>query len=140
MLTPSRERGATAVEFALVLPILMLLVLGIMEFGRAYHVQTTLSNAARDGVRVMALEDSATAAKATAMASAQSLPLTVDMIDVNPSRCSAEPTSTGTTTTSGTASPGTASVTITYPFTLASGFLPIDDFTLTGTGSMRCFG
>ncbi|MCT1433984.1 pilus assembly protein, partial [Dietzia maris] len=56
MFTPSRDRGAAAVEFALVLPILLLLVLGILEFGRAYHVQTILSNAARDGVRVMALQ------------------------------------------------------------------------------------
>lgn len=129
MLTPSRERGATAVEFALILPILLLLVLGIIEFGRAYQAQTTLSNAARDGVRVMALQDSAATARSTAKASAQPLPLTDAMIRVNPSTCSSD--------TPGTE---TATVTITYPFRLASGFLPIDDFELTGKGTMRCFG
>ena len=36
-----------------------LLVLGIAEFGRAYQVQTTLSAAAREGVRVMALQNDA---------------------------------------------------------------------------------
>ena len=129
MITPSRDRGATAVEFALVLPILLLLVLGIFEFGRAYQVQTTLSNAARDGVRVMALQDSAAAARATAAESASSLTLTDAMIDVTPSSCS-----------SATTAPGQVSVTISYPFELVSGFLPIDDFTLTGRGTMRCFG
>lgn len=130
MFTPSRDRGASAVEFALVLPILLLLVLGIIEFGRAYHLQTTLSNAARDGVRVMALQDSATAARSTAKASANLSDLNDSMIDVRPEAgCS-----------SATTGAGTASVTITYPFSLISGFLPIDDFTLTGKGTMRCFG
>lgn len=130
MLTPSRERGATAVEFAILLPVLLLLVLGIMEFGRAFHVQTTLSNAARDGVRVMALQDSATAARSTAKASAHSLPLTDSMIRVTPTSCASAVTGT----------PGEATVTIRYPFALVSGFLPIDDFAITGTGTMRCNG
>jgi len=45
------DRGAAAVEFALVAPILILLVVGIAEFGRAYNVQNSLSAAAREGVR-----------------------------------------------------------------------------------------
>ena len=129
MLTPSRERGATAVEFAILLPVLLLLVLSIMEFGRAFHVQTTLSNAARDGVRVMALQDSATAARSTAKASAHGLPLTDAMISVTPTTCISD-----------AATPGMASVTISYPFSPVSGFLPIDGLTLTGKGTMRCFG
>ena len=56
-----RERslgtGAAAVEFALVVPLLLVLVLGIAEFGRAYNMQTTLSGAAREGVREMALHN-----------------------------------------------------------------------------------
>lgn len=131
MFTPSRDRGAAAVEFALVLPVLLLVVIGIIEFGRAYNIQTTLSNAARDGVRVMALKDSPSEAKATVMTSADGLSLTESMIDVSPeSSC----------VTTGATDPGLATVTIEYPFALVSGFLPIDDFTLTGTGSMRCFG
>jgi Flp pilus assembly protein TadG len=62
MTSPLRDRGAAAVEFALVVPILLTLVIGIIEFGRAYNIQTTLSNAARDGVRVMALQNDVTAA------------------------------------------------------------------------------
>ena len=49
------ERGAAAVEFALVVPILIVLVLGIAEFGRAFFIQSTISGAAREGVRRMAL-------------------------------------------------------------------------------------
>ena len=49
------ERGASAVEFALIVPVLVLLVLGIVEFGRGFQVQGTLSAAAREGVRLMAL-------------------------------------------------------------------------------------
>ncbi len=48
------ERGATAVEFAFIVPLLVLLVLGIAEFGHAFQVQGTLSAAAREGVRMMA--------------------------------------------------------------------------------------
>src|SRR5215213_7388542 len=51
------ERGANAVEFALILPLLIVLVLGIAEFGHAFQVQGTLSAAAREGVRAMALRN-----------------------------------------------------------------------------------
>lgn len=50
------ERGASAVEFALVLPMLLLLVFGIVEFGRAFNIHIQLTGAAREGARVAALE------------------------------------------------------------------------------------
>ena len=46
------EKGQSLVEFALVVPILLLLVLGIMEFGRAYSANLTLQNATREGARL----------------------------------------------------------------------------------------
>jgi Flp pilus assembly protein TadG len=51
----ARDRGTAAVEFALVLPILLLIVFGIIDFGRALNAQIVLSGAARDGVRLAAL-------------------------------------------------------------------------------------
>jgi Flp pilus assembly protein TadG len=54
------------VEFALLAPVLVMLLLGIMEFGRAYNVQSTLSSAAREGVRVMAIGNNPTAARTAA--------------------------------------------------------------------------
>ena len=65
-MSKASERGAVAVEFAILAPVLIMLLLGIMEFGRAYNVQITLSNAAREGVRVMAINNSQSAAKAAA--------------------------------------------------------------------------
>jgi Flp pilus assembly protein TadG len=45
------RRGAAAVEFALVAPLLFMLVLGMMEFGRMLMVQQVLTNGAREGAR-----------------------------------------------------------------------------------------
>lgn len=49
------ERGAAAVEFALILPVLLLLLLGIIEFGAAYNAQILVTNAAREAARSMTL-------------------------------------------------------------------------------------
>lgn len=45
------ERGQALVEFALVIPILMLLVCGLVDLGRAVYVSNSLAEAARDGAR-----------------------------------------------------------------------------------------
>ena len=46
------ERGQSMVEFALVLPLLVVLLLGILDFGRAIFMYNSLSQAARDIARV----------------------------------------------------------------------------------------
>jgi len=51
----ARDRGAAAVEFALLLPVLLLIVFGIIDFGRALNAQITLTEAAREGARLAAL-------------------------------------------------------------------------------------
>jgi len=51
----SADRGATAVEFALLLPLLLLIVMGIIDFGRMLNAQQTLTQAAREGARLVAL-------------------------------------------------------------------------------------
>jgi Flp pilus assembly protein TadG len=117
------------VEFALLMPLLLLLVVGIAELGRAYHLQTVLSGAARDAVRVMALYDDPAAARAAAKASATGVALTDQQISVSPASCAA----------TGTTSPGTATVTVTVPVKLITGLLGTD-LTLTGKGTMRCNG
>ena len=42
------------VEFALVLPILLLLILGVMDFGRMFYTKMILTNAAREGANYLA--------------------------------------------------------------------------------------
>jgi Flp pilus assembly protein TadG len=49
------DRGAAAVEFALLLPLLVLLIFGMIDFGRAINAQITITQAAREGARVLAL-------------------------------------------------------------------------------------
>jgi Flp pilus assembly protein TadG len=44
-----------AVEFAIIAPILILLVLGILEFGFGYHAWDATQNAAREGARLGAV-------------------------------------------------------------------------------------
>ena len=52
----NRERGAAAVEFALVLPILIMLIFGIIDFGRMLNARITITEAAREGARAAALQ------------------------------------------------------------------------------------
>jgi Flp pilus assembly protein TadG len=50
------ERGAALLEAAITMPILLLISVGIFEFGRAYQTWEVLTNAAREGARVACLE------------------------------------------------------------------------------------
>jgi Flp pilus assembly protein TadG len=122
------DRGAAAVEFAIVLPVLLTLVVGIAEFGRAYNVQSTISGAAREGVRVMALKNNATAARTAAKAAAAPLGLTDAQISVSPTPC----LSTATASVS-------ATVTITYVLPFITHLFGTG-VTLTGKGTMQCNG
>lgn len=54
-----RRRGAAMVEMALVLPLFMMVVLGIIEFGRAMMVSQLVTNSAREATR-LAIIDGAT--------------------------------------------------------------------------------
>jgi Flp pilus assembly protein TadG len=56
-----RTRGQSLAEFGLVLPILLLVMMGILDFGRAVFAYNTLSNAARDGARVAIVDQTVTA-------------------------------------------------------------------------------
>ena len=45
------QRGAAAVEMAIVLPLLLLVIAGIIDLGRLLYTQVILTNAAREGAR-----------------------------------------------------------------------------------------
>lgn len=119
------ERGAVAVEFAIVLPVLLALVMGIMEFGRAFNTQLSLTNAAREGVRVMAISNDPAAAKAAARNAAVSLNPALTDSGISFSQPTCNPTQQMT-------------MTITYTLSTITGFA--GPFTLTGKGVMLCGG
>ena len=49
------EKGQAIIEAAIVIPFLLLLVLGVFEFGRAMYIKNTLNNAVRAGARTAAV-------------------------------------------------------------------------------------
>jgi Flp pilus assembly protein TadG len=49
------ETGAELVEFAIVLPLLLLVLFGIIDFGMLFHRYQVVTNAAREGARVAVL-------------------------------------------------------------------------------------
>ena len=51
----ANEKGQSLVEFALLLPILLLLLLGIIQFGIIFNGQITVTSAAREGARLAAV-------------------------------------------------------------------------------------
>lgn len=121
------ESGAAAVEFALALPLLLILVLGVVEFSRVYNVQISLSNAAREGARTMAVLDDSVQAEDAAIAAAPSIinpGLNHEDVTVSPAACTA-----GSTVT----------VTIDYEVDLITGYFGLN-LPLTGKGVMQCGG
>lgn len=58
--TGTRRRGAAVVELAVVTPLLLTMLFGIMEFGRVFMVSETLNTAAREACRVGILQGSTT--------------------------------------------------------------------------------
>ena len=119
----TNDDGVVSIELALVLPILLLLVFGIIQFGRAYNAKIELSSAVREGARAFALgtDDPETVTKGAAPG------LDPDLIDVE---TSASPCTSGET----------ASVTATYPFDLNVPFWGNHAITISATGVMRCNG
>ena len=45
------QRGQTLAEFAIILVVLLLIILGIVDFSRAVFIKSVISNAAREGAR-----------------------------------------------------------------------------------------
>jgi Flp pilus assembly pilin Flp len=118
------ERGAAAVEFALVLPVLLLVIFGIIDFGRMLNAQITLTEAAREGARATSLvNDTEGGLRINAVLNGMS-PVT--------SVITACPDPAGPT--------DDAEVTLTHEFSFVTpvGLLVGDTATLTGKGVMPC--
>ena len=104
------------------MPLLLILIFGMIEMGRAWNAKITLSHAAREGVRELAVSGDQGAAEAIARTSAEtSLPA-------------------GTVSSSSTAcNPGSpTSVTLDHTFTITIPFVTTTSFNMASTGVMRC--
>ncbi len=129
-----RERGAAVVEFAIVLPLLILLVFGIIEFSIAYNREQGLHAAAREGARVAALPQSTSTDITNRVKSALNGVLSASEIQ----------TVTITITPSGSqpcngAAPGThVVVTVSVPNQLSIPLFTNQTLTLTGRGEFLC--
>lgn len=66
-----RLQGAAALEFALVLPLLVVLLLGVIDFGHLFFVVNTMTNAAREGARRGAVDPNAATVTTTAQNAAR---------------------------------------------------------------------
>jgi Flp pilus assembly protein TadG len=75
-----RARGQSLVEFALVFPLLILMLLGLFDFGRAIYAYNTVSNAAREAARVAIVNPDVPAIRAEAVS--QAIALGVDPASV----------------------------------------------------------
>lgn len=127
-----RDHGAVVVETALMLPILLLLLFGIIEFGRLYNAQISLTHAAREGVREYVITGDAAQGSSTAIAAVPNLGAS-DLTVALSTTCDPEDD----------AVVGTA-ITMTVTYTDFVGFIPLwgdlNDIDLVGTGTMRCGG
>ncbi len=116
------EKGQSLVEFALVVPMLLLIVIGIAEFGRAWMTRNIMTGAAREAARMYAVEDDNVAAsgRADELLSSGGLDL-------------------GRRTITSSNSGGAVSYTISYNFPATIvGIIPgLDNITLSSTTTMR---
>ncbi len=55
-LTPSRQRGTAIIEFALVLPLLVMMSILVVEIGRALYQYNALAKSVRDGTRYLSMQ------------------------------------------------------------------------------------
>lgn len=51
MITSKKESGQELIEFAILLPLLLLIAFGVLDLGRIFHAAITITNASREGAR-----------------------------------------------------------------------------------------
>jgi Flp pilus assembly protein TadG len=112
------------VEFAIVLPLLLLIVFGIIEFGRGYNVKVQLTGSVREGARELALGRSNAEVRQAVRDATPGLTPAVDNITI--SRCPAD------------GSDGDAVVTVTYDLDALTPLVPSGNIRMTARGVMRC--
>lgn len=138
----SREHGAAAVEFALVLPLFLLVVFGIITYGFVFAQELALSNAARQGARFGVVADRTCADISSEVAnSATTLGMTGSGITVKITRgagfdCTTAPADARPC--AGSSSEDSVQVTAKFTSVPIVPMILVDDIELEGTGAFRC--
>ncbi len=115
------ESGSAIVEMVFVLPLLLLLVFGIFEFGRAWLITNTLNHATREAVRLASTTAGLTADDPTVVAKA------TDLLSA------AGVTGASVTNTAPSGTPSSVTVTATLNFGFVTGIGPFFGFRFSGT-------
>lgn len=111
----TRDTGQSLVEIALALPVLLLVLLGLADLGRAFYYTTAVASAARQGAAYVAATSSPNPSALAQKACAAT--------GIDPSgNCGAALTAT-TPCPGATPPPGSVSVQVTYDLQLISGYL-----------------
>ena len=138
------DRGAAAVEMALVLPVLLFLLMGMIDFGRAYSAQIQLSQAAREGVRLASMNTGDP--NASAATNPYGSAAIIERVQQAAGGVSGV---TATTTFCDATTPTTASVVVRAPFVWITGISAMSQLmqgnfvgptTMQSKGVMRCAG
>lgn len=124
-----RDRGAAMVEFALIAPILVVLLVGIIEFGRAYNAQISIQGAAREGARALALRNSAADVEGAVRRSSGA----ADVVAIQQTACPV-----GSTQTSTSFAAVTVKATFSFNIPFVDLLIEDGDMELDATAQMRC--
>jgi Flp pilus assembly protein TadG len=120
-----RANGQAFVEFALVLPVLVMLLMGILQFGLAFHNYLSITDATRVGARAAAVKR--TAGACTAATTAIQNTVSAKQWSTISSRITC-------TTPDGTDTGDPVKLTVTYPYSIGlPGFSASGDLTASAT-------
>lgn len=78
------EKGQSMVEFALVLPVLILLLFGIIDFGRVFHAYLTIDHASREAARSASVGEDDATVLTVAVSNASSINLSPGQVSISP--------------------------------------------------------
>jgi Flp pilus assembly protein TadG len=114
-----RNKGQGLLEFALLLPVLILVAFGVLDLGRAFFAQIAITNAARVGARAYSFNKSMTVAQIGTAAKSE-----LQTFGLNPAQVTVTVTCTGAPAAPpNCAAEQTIKVTVAYPFQLTMTWL-----------------
>lgn len=121
----SRQKGVAAVEMAIVLPLLVLVFTGMIEYGRLMWHYDVLAKATRDAARFLSMEQSIAGAEDKAKDMAASAANAAGVKDLTKSQIGIDcKDSSGTATSCTTGAVSTVTVKIDYKF-IIGGWVPV---------------